>query len=107
VSDEPKKPADEPSPLWKFGLELLGRMPTATKQAMVDSVAETLQVRPGFWAPDGEAPTENAAALVDLGESRFVVAYWNGKAWLAYANAQGAPEKTIDQPVKRWAVIPG
>lgn len=107
MSDAPKPPAQEPSPLWRLGLELLNRMPAETKRAMVDTVAETLQVRPGFWSPDGEAPTENAAALLDLGESRYAVAYWNGKAWLEYPNAIGAAEKTIDRTVKRWAVIPG
>lgn len=104
---EQKPDEQKPSPWLALGLDLLGRMPKETKQAMVDTVANTLNVRPGFWTAEGEAPTENAAALLDCGEARYVVAYWNGTAWLAWKNGPGDADVTITQPVKRWAVIPG
>lgn len=104
---DPQTPPAGSSPLWDLALGVLGRMPSETKQAWVDTVANTLQVRPGFWAAAGEKETDNAAALLDFGEARYALGFWNGTEWRTWKNAPGNADEVISQPVKRWAVIPG
>lgn len=99
--------AESKSPFWDLAMSLVQRMPTETKQALVDTVADTLQVRPGFWALDGETPTANAAAVLDVGEARYLVGFYSGTEWRLWKNAPGSPDEPVTQTVKRWATIPG
>jgi hypothetical protein len=106
VSGEQSPPGTS-SPFWELAMGLVKRMPNETKQALVNTVASTLEVHPGFWSPDGEAPSANAAAVLDVGESRYLIGFHDGTSWRLWKNAPGSPDEPVTQTVKRWAIIPG
>ena len=93
------------SPLVQLALDMVLKLDPKAKLQIVEVVASTLSVRPGFWEDPSGTPTAGVS-LLELGEgsslaTRYIVATFADGVWKTLDANQ-----PVTLPVVRWATIP-